>query len=64
MHPDIHLHLAHLRHEERVRNIDRRLHIRQRPRPPSRWRREVAAGLVRLATRLSEESVSASPRRA
>jgi anaerobic selenocysteine-containing dehydrogenase len=63
MHPDMLFQIAQLERDDQLRNADRRRHVHRRPRPPSRLRRQLAAQLVRLAARLTDEPVPAFPRR-
>jgi hypothetical protein len=55
---------AEMRVRDELAAAELRARFPRPPRPPSRARRAAARGLVRLAARLSDESVSAVPRRA
>jgi hypothetical protein len=55
---------AQMRVRDELAAAERRSRFPRPPRPPSRTRRLTARVLVRLAARLSDETVTAVPRRA
>jgi hypothetical protein len=58
MHGVLHYHHAQLEHAERQAEAARphRHHLARRPRPPSRWRRAVAASLRSAADALAPQA--------